>query len=451
MVTLEIDGKKVRTEKGATILEAAQKVGIEIPFFCYHKDMEPYGGCRLCMVEVTENRATRLQPSCAFPVKDSIVVKTNTPRLIRGRKIVAELLLARCPNVDSVKNLAASFGLTKTRFSESDSNCVLCGQCVRVCRNVVKVGAIDFINRGIKRYVGTPFDLPSDECIGCGSCAYVCPTGAMNMEYENVLRWRKLPGPMRKCRYMRMGFVSHKICPNNFQCWNCEVDQGVEDLAATHPVFMLKQAREKEKEMIGPFEIRFDRAYGEGHIWLRRMNGSFRVGIDDFARQIIGSVVNLKLPSLNTLIEPGDRFCEISGIDKTMRICAPIDGKIIDINPNILDNPSLVSIAPYERGWILTIEPVDLLQASKNLLRGRSAKEWLKREAHRFYALIDKETNMGLLPENPIPDDFAKTVDRDLWRKIEKTFFMHKRKKKRVNLYGIDRVYSTLRGGSAHP
>ena len=134
-----------------------------------------------------------------------------------------------------------------------------------------------------------------------------------------------------------------------------------------------------------------------------------------------------------------------------MRIYSRIDGKIIDINPDILDNPSLVNIAPYERGWILTIEPFDLLQASKNLLRGRSAKEWLKLDLHRFYELIEKETNIALSSEDQFPDDFPKIVDKNVWRKIEKMFFMHEGKKKRVKLYGIDRVYSTLRNGSPQP
>ncbi|MCJ7685442.1 MAG: 2Fe-2S iron-sulfur cluster-binding protein [Desulfobacteraceae bacterium] len=442
MITLTIDRKKVATEKGTTILEAAQQVGIDIPYFCYHKDMEPYGGCRLCMVEVTEKGSTRLQPSCAYPVKDNINVRTNTKRLMRGRKIIAELLLARSPNVDSVKNLAASFGLSKTRFTETDTDCVLCGQCVRVCRNVANVGAIDFVNRGRKRYVGTPYDLPSDECIGCGSCAYVCPTGAMNMEYENVLRWRNLPGPMRKCRYMRMGFVSHKICPNNFQCWNCEVDQRMEDLAATHPVFMLKQARAKEKETIDRFEIRFDRLYGEGHLWLKRVDGSFRIGIDDFARQIIGQIADMRLPSINTEVDSGDLILEISGSGKTLHMYSPTKGKIVDINANVLDNPSLVSIATYERGWIVALEPEDVLEASKGLLSGRSAKEWLKLESHEFDDLIGKMTRKDVFPERQLPGNFARLIEKDVWGKIEKQFFKRKGVKKRVKLHRIDELHS---------
>jgi len=433
MVTLEIDGNRVQVEEGTTILETARKVGIEIPYFCYHKDMEPYGGCRLCMVEVIENGITRLQPSCAFPVRDSMVISTNTERLIKGRKIIAELLLARCPNVDSVKNLAASLGITKTRFTKGQSDCVLCGQCVRVCRNVVKVGAIDFIGRGRRRHPGTPYDLPSEDCIGCGSCAYVCPTGAMKMEYDNVLRWRNLPGPLRKCRYMRMGFISHKVCPNDFQCWNCEVDQRMEDLAKTHPVFMLKEARAKEREMIDQFEMLFDRFYDEGHIWVKSINGSLRMGIDDFTRQILGRINDIKLPPKNTKVKHGDPLCVLTCYEKALHLYAPLEGRIIDVNPDILDNPSLISMAPYGRGWILTVRPGDILQACKELLSGRSAKEWLKLESRGFHDLIHKKTGAQLSTNRPLPQDFSRSLEKGIWNKIEKVFFMRKGKKAKIS------------------
>jgi bidirectional [NiFe] hydrogenase diaphorase subunit len=436
MTTLEIDGKKVEAEEGMTILKAAQKVGIQIPYFCYHKDMEPYGGCRLCMVEVTENKFTRLQPSCAYPVKDNIVVKTNTERLVKGRQLIAELLLARCPNIDSVINLADSLGVKKSRFSPTNSDCVLCGLCVRVCRDVAKVRAIDFVGRGRHRRPATPFDMPSEDCIGCGSCAFVCPTGAMKMEYENVLRWRKLPGPLRKCRYMRMGFISHKVCANDFQCWNCEVDQRMEDLSASHPVFMLKEARAKERETIGGFEMLSDRFYDEGHIWVKRINGSVRMGIDDFTRQIIGTIDDIKLPSVNSFISQGDPLCIISGNEKTLHLYAPLKGKIVDINPDIIDNPSLVSIAPHGRGWMLSVEPSDILQASKELLSGRSAIEWLKHESHKFYDFIREETEMTLPPDGSIPPDFGRTLKKDIWSKIDKAFFMI-RKKRGVELHSV--------------
>ncbi|MFH1481630.1 MAG: 2Fe-2S iron-sulfur cluster-binding protein [Pseudomonadota bacterium] len=423
MVSLIIDGQEIQAKDGMSILETALEAGIHIPHLCFNKDLEIYGGCRLCMVEVTENGLTRLQPSCAFPVKKNIVVKTKTDRVHRGRKLIAELLLARCPDVDFVQTLAASFGLEKTRFSKGNSDCILCGQCVRVCRGVVKAQAIDFTGRGRDRYPKTPFDMPSEDCVGCGSCTYVCPTGAMKMEYENVLRWRRLPGPLRKCRYMRMGFIPHKVCPNNYVCWNCEVDQKMEDLAATHPVFMLKQTREAEREKIAQFELRFDRMYNEGHIWAKKINGYFRLGIDDFTRQLLGRIEEIKMPEPNALIRSGEPIWIITGNGKTLHMYTLFEGKLIHINPDIQDRPSLIGTDPYDRGWILTFEPTDLLHTAKGLRKGRSAKEWLKNVADRLHALIEGNTNLNLSPQRPIPRDFAALLDRDVWRKIDQDFF----------------------------
>jgi glycine cleavage system H lipoate-binding protein/NAD-dependent dihydropyrimidine dehydrogenase PreA subunit len=396
------------------------------------------------MVEITENGLTRLHPSCAYSVKENMIVKTKTERLKRGRKIVMELLLARCPNIDSVKNLAASLGVTRHRFTEMDNDCVLCGQCVRVCRDVVKAQAIDFTGRGRERYPRAPFDLPSEECIGCGSCTYVCPTGAMKMEYENVMRWRRLPAPLRKCRYMRMGFISHKICPNNYECWNCEVDQSMEDLAKTHPVFMLKKVREEEREKIETFEILYDRMYDEGHLWFKRVGGHFRLGIDDFTRKLMARIDDIKLPALKANIRAGEPIWIISGHGKTLHMYSPIDCSITDLNPDILDNPALISMDPYGRGWILTVAPGDVLQTSKILLSGRSAKEWLVGDVKRFHDLADKGTDMAFAPDHPFPDQFAARVDKDLWRRIDRRFFMRKEKKK-ARLYGVEDISSALK------
>ncbi|MDF1593135.1 MAG: 2Fe-2S iron-sulfur cluster-binding protein [Desulfobacterales bacterium] len=426
MVSLEINGHRVEAAEGTTILNAARQAGIDIPTFCYREKMEPYGGCRLCMVEVTENNFTRLQPSCAFPVKENLIVKTSTKQLIMGRRVIIELLLARCPEVSALKNLAESFGITRSRFTKDNKDCVLCGQCVRVCQKAAKVGAIDFVGRGRNRRVSTPFDLPSEACIGCGSCAYVCPTGAMKMEYENVLRWRKLPGPLRKCRYMRMGYISHKICPNNYACWNCEVDQQREDIAKTHPVFLLKDEREREREKVEKFEMLFDRFYGKGHVWVKRINGLVRVGIDDFTRQLISRITDIKIPPADTTVKAQDPLWLISANARTLHMYAPLGGKVVDINPGILENPSLISMDPYGRGWILTIEPDDILQASRQLLSGRSAKEWLKLDSHKLYDMIQKETNLDWATDKPIPDDLTGMLTKDTWAKIDKAFFLQK-------------------------
>jgi len=182
MVKLTIDGKEVEVEEGTSILEAANKVGIEIPTLCYHPAVSAYGACRVCTVEVIRKGWSMLTASCTYPVREGIEVKTNSERVKKARKLIMELLLARCPNVKTVQDLAKKMGVEKGRFPQENEECILCGLCVRVCEEVIGACAISFANRGVERKVTTPFEIQSDTCIGCGACAVVCPTGVIKIE-----------------------------------------------------------------------------------------------------------------------------------------------------------------------------------------------------------------------------------------------------------------------------
>ena len=203
MVKFAIDGKKVEAEEGSTILKEAQKLGIEIPTLCYHPALTPIGSCRLCIVEVTKGKRTRIVTSCNYPVEEGIEVKTDTEKVLRQRRLTMELLLARCPQVEIVKKLARQMGVKKGRFKEEDNDCILCGHCVAVCEEIIGVGAIDFVNRGIDEEVDTPYQIASDVCIGCGACAFICPTGAIKLEdvkdKRKIERWHTSI-PLQRCK-----------------------------------------------------------------------------------------------------------------------------------------------------------------------------------------------------------------------------------------------------------
>ena len=183
MVSCVIDDKALTVEEGTTILEAALEEGIKIPTLCWHKDLEPYGACRLCLVEIVEGGRPGLEASCVYKVSEGLQVKTDTDRVKRTRKVMCELLLARAPNSKKVKELAAEHGVTETRITlTAKGDCIQCGRCVRACAEISQRFAKGFSGRGTRRSVQTPFDKLSDKCIGCGACACVCPLERLRIE-----------------------------------------------------------------------------------------------------------------------------------------------------------------------------------------------------------------------------------------------------------------------------
>jgi heterodisulfide reductase subunit A len=190
MVTLKIDGKEVQVPEDTSILKAAEKAGIWIPTLCHSELFEPYGVCRLCIVEVVRGKRSRVVTACNYPVREGVTVLTNSPKIQWLRKTIVELMVSRWPNVKVVKELAQQLGVEKPRLvslekDEAEDACILCGKCVNVCREVVHAEALGFAYRGIKREVVLPFNVQAERCIVCGACATVCPTGHVKMVVED--------------------------------------------------------------------------------------------------------------------------------------------------------------------------------------------------------------------------------------------------------------------------
>jgi bidirectional [NiFe] hydrogenase diaphorase subunit len=199
-VKLTIDGRTLTAARGATILDAAREANILIPSLCHHPELQPYGACRLCMVEITQKKRRRMVASCIFEVAQDLVVETRTEPVLNVRRLVIELLLARNPRHPALLKIAADLGVAQSRFDVEVKGCILCGQCVRTCREVVGVAAIGYSGRGPSRKVTTPFNQSPVDCIACGSCAYICPVDVIPLKEEDGVRtiW-KTPFPMQKC------------------------------------------------------------------------------------------------------------------------------------------------------------------------------------------------------------------------------------------------------------
>jgi iron-only hydrogenase group A len=206
---IEVNNRAVQAEQGESILSALTRAGIHVPTLCSMKDLSPTGACRMCIVEVQGKSS--LVPSCSFIVEDKMQIKTHSPRVVRARKTLIELLLSNHPDDClycersgncELQNLAAELNVRERRipgiknFYKIDKSsagivrepakCILCGRCVRVCEELQSVAAVDFLERGSQTHIGTAFnkDLNFSSCIQCGQCLMVCPTAALTEKVQ---------------------------------------------------------------------------------------------------------------------------------------------------------------------------------------------------------------------------------------------------------------------------
>ena len=182
-ILLKIDGKELKVKEGTTVLEAAQCAGIFIPKLCHHEKLIPFGGCRLCLVEVESKGWSKLVVSCVYPVEENLEVRTRSEKIDRIRKTLLELLLAHAPNSPELQDMAQEYGADKDCFDKEASFCVHCGLCVRYCAEVKKLNAVGFIDRGINKEICFIPEIASKECKNCMECFPLCPTSYLQAAF----------------------------------------------------------------------------------------------------------------------------------------------------------------------------------------------------------------------------------------------------------------------------
>jgi iron-only hydrogenase group A len=231
LFTIQVNNKKIKAEKGETILTALNRNGIIIPTLCRMKDFTPTGACRMCVVEV-EGR-DRLVTACSQPVEEWMKIRTHSPRVITARKTIVELLLSNHPdnclycdrNLNcELQRLAEELNIRerriparkiKMRLDQSSpaivrelSKCILCGRCVRICEEVITANSLDFINKGKQTHVGAAMDKDFNfsSCVHCGQCVLVCPTGALHEKHNitEVQEYLNKPGIIKVIQYSSM-------------------------------------------------------------------------------------------------------------------------------------------------------------------------------------------------------------------------------------------------------
>ncbi|MCX7731446.1 MAG: 2Fe-2S iron-sulfur cluster-binding protein, partial [Candidatus Caldatribacterium sp.] len=222
LVTISVDGREARVPEGVTILEACRMEGIRIPTLCFFEGLSPWGGCRICVVEVEGQ--PNLVASCVTPVREGMKIWTSSKRVREARRTNLELLLSNHPldcqlcdrnGFCELQSLAYQFGVREIRFQgerkvhevdrsspsvKRDPNrCILCGRCVRTCREVQTVCAIDFANRGFETVISPSLGLPLGEsvCVNCGQCILACPTGALSEVSHVEMVWEAIHDPQK--------------------------------------------------------------------------------------------------------------------------------------------------------------------------------------------------------------------------------------------------------------
>ncbi|UCC60868.1 MAG: (2Fe-2S)-binding protein [Dehalococcoidia bacterium] len=174
-VNVNIDGAIVRAVKGTSVLDTAIEYGICIPHLCHVPYLSDISACRLCIVEHVNNGRSKITASCTLNVEEGMVIMTNTDKIRKMRRNLAELLVAQAPNSRAIQDIAVRCGVKQVRYPFRNDDCVLCGRCVRVCTEVWKAQAIGFVGRGKDRRAEYLFGVRPEFCKQCGSCIELCP------------------------------------------------------------------------------------------------------------------------------------------------------------------------------------------------------------------------------------------------------------------------------------
>jgi len=174
-VNLTIDGATIRAPSGTSVLDVAIEYGICIPHLCHVQSLSEFGGCRLCIVEHVIKGRPKITASCTLNVQEGMIIRSNSDKIKKLRRNIAELLVAQAPNSRAIQDVAVRCGVKEVRYPFRSGNCVLCGRCVRACNELWRGKAIGFVGRGKDRRVDYPMGTRPDFCKNCGACVQLCP------------------------------------------------------------------------------------------------------------------------------------------------------------------------------------------------------------------------------------------------------------------------------------
>jgi len=257
-----------------------------------------------------------------------------------------------------------------------------------------------------------------DQAITDASGAYV----ESPLVVEAIKKLRQLPAAERKCRYMLTGDFSYKICPNNYECWHCPVDQYIQDAIEASPYLRKRRERvaAKEKKVKG-FTYKEDYYYTPNHIWLKVEGETIKIGIDEFAARIIGKITDVELPRKEKISKESECWALGSG-NRIVRMKLPVDGEVVEINEAVKSDTTLLYNDPYNRGWLLKIKtPKEIVE---NMMKGARTKDWLEKEFEKLHEEFEEKLGVTITDGGElVPNLFERLTDEE-WNNLVKKFLI---------------------------
>ena len=237
---------------------------------------------------------------------------------------------------------------------------------------------------------------------------------------KEIVAWmeefRNLPADQRKCRYMLSGDVSHKICPNSFRCGECSFDQMMQD--RIQPQFEQDIAA---YDKVAGFYMHEDLYYFRNHVWLQlERNGKYRIGIDDFARRLLGKVKSIDLPAVGKEVDLEEYSWTIHHEHGDIEFFSPVKGFVESTNQELLEDADLITEKSYGDGWLMTIEPKSIGKSNKNFLKGKEARAWMKEEANLLSQTLQPEAGVTLHDGAAVTTDISSNLSKEKWNEVVK-------------------------------
>ena len=244
--------------------------------------------------------------------------------------------------------------------------------------------------------------------------------GESPMIKEAIAKLRTMPADKRKCRYMLTGDISYKLCPNNYECWHCSVDQMVQDIIDSNPLLAKKRAKKQETaEKIRGFTFHPSVYYLPNHVWVKiEKDNEVKVGLDDFATKLLGEITKVLTPKEH---EDAD-VIKIEQRQKSFKIPVNRLGKVVKTNADVLANPESVIKDPYNKGWLFTIESSNIFDNLKDAHKGPDAKKWFVKEIDSLQETIQQECGVTIADGGELVTDVKDRISARTIEQLIKKF-----------------------------